>query len=310
VTATEVGVLFNPASQQAAFSTSLPAGCIEFISLSCALGDLAPGASRSVTVPFARVGTGDMTVDVGAGSASVRWDVPVQPRADIKLELSAPESVVIGTDVTVGSTITNPSSGIAYGAAIRYSIPPEVQVISRPDACTGTALTLVCPLGDIGSQRATLSAITVRPTQEGAFTVLAAAIWARDDPTPDDTRGQLTVAVTAPEAPPGPPTAPAPAPIPAIKAVSAGTLAVGMPASGRCIHTRRLNIVLRSIGNADPVRATVRVTGRRHALVLKGPRAQQPFVLRLPRSGKVKVSLNVTLDNGRRYSARRTFRLC
>ena len=64
------------------------------------------------------------------------------------------------------------------------------------------------------------------------------------------------------------------------------------------------------VGLVDPVRATLRVTGRKHALVLKGSRAQRPFVLKLPHSGKVTVSLNVTLESGRRYSAKRTYHLC
>ena len=83
-----------------------------------------------------------------------------------------------------------------------------------------------------------------------------------------------------------------------------------MPGPNRCIRTRRLNVVLRSIKNVDPVRATIRITGRKRALVLKGSSAQRPFVLKLPRSGRVTVSLNVTLENGRRYTAKRTYRLC
>ncbi len=58
------------------------------------------------------------------------------------------------------------------------------------------------------------------------------------------------------------------------------------------------------------MRATIRVTGRKHALVLKGSRAQRPFTLKLPRSGKATVSLAVTLESGRRYTAKRSYRLC
>ena len=60
----------------------------------------------------------------------------------------------------------------------------------------------------------------------------------------------------------------------------------------------------------DPVRATIRVTGRKHALVLKGSKVRRPFSLKLPRSGRATVSLTVTLESGRRYTAKRTYRLC
>ena len=52
------------------------------------------------------------------------------------------------------------------------------------------------------------------------------------------------------------------------------------------------------------------MTGRKRALILKGTRAQRPFTLTLPRRGKVTLKLDVTLDNGRRYKATRTFRRC
>ena len=101
-----------------------------------------------------------------------------------------------------------------------------------------------------------------------------------------------------------------PAPAPKPKLVSAGSLATGLPPAGRCLRTRRLSIVLRSIKNVDPARATIRITGRKHALVLTGSRARRPFALALPRSGRATVSLAVTLESGRRYTATRTYRLC
>ena len=58
------------------------------------------------------------------------------------------------------------------------------------------------------------------------------------------------------------------------------------------------------------MRATIRVTGRKHALVLKGSKAQRPLSCALPRSGRATVSLTVTLESGRRYTAKRTYRLC
>ncbi len=118
--------------------------------------------------------------------------------------------------------------------------------------------------------------------------------------------------------PPDPAGTPQPAPAPTpTKAVSTKaraakftTLVSGAPGTRRCIRTRRLRVVLRSLKNVDPVRATIKVTGRKRALVLKGYKARRPFTLKLPRSGKAAVRLTVTLENGRRYTSKRTYRLC
>jgi len=49
---------------------------------------------------------------------------------------------------------------------------------------------------------------------------------------------------------------------------------------------------------------------RLSCVVLKGSKAQRPFSLKLPRSGRATVSVTVTLESGRRYTAKRTYRLC
>ena len=76
------------------------------------------------------------------------------------------------------------------------------------------------------------------------------------------------------------------------------------------MRSRRLTLVLRSRGSWDPVKATIRVTGRKRALASRAPARSARSSLTLPRRGKVTVKLDVTLDNGRRYKATRTFRRC
>jgi hypothetical protein len=292
-------------------------------SLSCAVaGGLAPGASAQIQVGSTLPTLGAVSVDVGAnadgGQSAVpgQWATNVEPKADIKLDLStSSESIANGGQVTVRALISNTTpQATAYGALMKFSIPPEVQVVSRPDGCTGSALSLFCPVGDLAPALTAQRLLVLRSTQQGQFTVLGTTTWARTDPTIIDTQGQVSVTVLPPPDPSDPGTAtPTPAPTPVstkARAASFTTLVSGAPGTGRCMRSRKLSIVLRSIKNVDPVRATIRVTGRKHALVLKGSRAQRPFSLKLPRSGRATVSLTVTLESGRRYTSKRTYRLC
>jgi len=280
---------------------------------------LAPGASIQASVvltgfdlDFPINVIGNAQSDNVTGSGFLSWTSPVEPKADIKLDLSASsDAIVNGAVVTIKALVSNTTSqATAYGSTVTFTLPPEVEIVSQPDGCSGTRLNLTCPVGDLGPQLTAQRLLTLRSTQEGAFTVLAAAKWARPNVT--DTKTQTTVSVLPPPDPtPDPTPAPAPTPVSTkAHAASFATLVSGAPATGRCMRARKLSIVLRSIKGVDPVRATIRVTGRKHALVLKGSKAQRPFSLKLPRSGRATVSLTVTLESGRRYTSRRTYRLC
>ena len=301
-------------------------GCLDFIALSCPIfGDLAPGASRQVQVTSTLPALGPYAIDVGAstdvlGGAEnekleaplIRYETTVEAKADIKLNLSASaETVANGAPVAIRGLVTNTKpAGTAYGAQVKFSIPPGVEVVSRPADCTGSVLNLACPVGDLAAQTSAERELVLRSTTEGVFSVQGIAAWDRQDTTPVDTQGQITVTVQPPpDTTPTPTPTPTPA-TPPTRTVTAPSLARGLPAAGSCVRSRRLTLLLRSRGAWDPIRASIRVTGRKRALLLKGARAQRPFTITLPRRGKVKVSLDVTLDNGRRYKATRSFRRC
>lgn len=291
-------------------------------------GVIPPGASVELSLNASLPESGGVIVDAGArgyigdpdafppnevNAVQVRWTAPVEPKADVKFELAASsESVANGSPATIRGLITNTKSqGTAYGAQIKFSLPAGVEVVSRPPDCTGTALNLVCPVGDLGPNLSAQREVVLRTTTEGPFTVLGTAVWARPDTTPVDTQGQVTVTVLPPtDTTPVPDPTPTKPATPRAVTANPGSVAQGLPASGSCVRSRRLTLVLRSRGAWDPIAATIRVTGRKKPLKLKGSRAQQPFTLTLPRRGKVTLKFEVTLDNGRRYKATRSFRRC
>lgn len=293
--------------------------CQEFISVSCPLGTLAPGASRSATIGIGGLQL-DGTVQIGAtgqstnvgGSETALWEGQLEPKADTKLELVASsQSVVVGAPVTVRGLVTNTQHfGIAYGARVKFSIPPDVEVVSRPADCTGSVLNLVCPVGDLAPQATEQRDLTLRSTTEGSYAVVGVVTWARPDTTPADTQGQVTVTVVPPPEPEGPPPPSKPAGPPKPVTAKVSSIAQGIPKAGRCFRSRRLTFALRSRGAWDPVLATIRVTGRKRALVVKKGRALNLITVTLPRSGRVTLRLEVTYDNGRRYKATRSFRRC
>lgn len=336
-TATAMRVNFNPSVGFDDPPNLTGPSCIAFPppAISCAVnGNLAPGQSVDVqitsslpapTIAIAVGANADVLGDEFAPPMTApfpypQWQGVIEPKADIKLDLSANvETIPSGGSATFRALVTNTTAagseqaGVAYGAKVNLSIPPEVQLVSKPEDCTGTALRLTCPIGDLGAGLTAQRLITLRSTQPGAFTVLGSTTWDRPDTTIVDTQGQVTVTVLPPpdtSTPDPTPVTPTPTVSTKARASSFGTLVSGAPGTGRCIRSRRLSVVLRSIKNVDPVRATIRVTGRKRALVLKGTKARRPFSLKLPRSGRATVTLTVTLENGRRYTAKRTYRLC
>lgn len=277
-----------------------------------------PGDSSAVQMAVAATQPGMIRVDVGAdadpslSAPQLSWTGTVEPKADITLNLSANvETIANGGNVTFRALVTNTTAeATAYDTAVTFTLPPEVEIVSQPEGCSGTKLNLTCPVGDLGPQLTGQRLLTLRSTQEGQFTVLASAKWARPNVT--DTKTQTSVTVLPPPDTSTPEPTPAPTPTISTKVRSAafGTLVSGAPGTRRCIRSRKLSMVLRSIKNVDPVRATIKVTGRKRALVLKGTKARRPFTLTLPRSGRVTVTVTMTLESGLRYTAKRTYRRC
>ena len=288
---------------------------------------LPPGATREFQLTVVVRDLGLVTVEAGAKAfvgdpeegplveltaPQARWETAVEPKADTRLTLTASaDTVITGAPVTITGLAANTrAAGIAYGAAIKFSLPAGVEVVSRPPDCTGSAINLTCPVGDLGPQAAAAREVTLRSAQEGSFQVVAVVVWAREDTTPIDTQGQISFTVQPPPEPtgPAPPSKPAGPP----KAVTAkvNSIAQGIPGVGRCVRSRRLQFALRSRGAWDPVLATIRVTGRKRPLVVRKAKALNLITVTLPRKGRVTLRLEVTYDNGRRYKATRTFRRC
>lgn len=325
---TDMRVIFNP--QWDPFESDPPKlaglGCDDSLTpptLNCSRSGIWPlNAFSDVTATATLPGTGTIEIQVGANAEETSSGLPVysptvvfkrtyEPKADTKLELSATPTQPRPNDpVTVRAVATNTrAEGIAYGTSVKFSIPAGVEILDKPADCTGTALNISCPVGDLAPQTSREKLITVRSATEGSFAILSSVTWARPDPTPIDTQAQINVTVVTP--PPDPEPVPKTTTPPKPVTAKPGTIAQGLPLSGRCVRSRRISFVLRSIRAFDPVRAVIRITGRKRALIVKGGRALEPISITLPkRRGRVLLRLEVTYDSGRTYKASRAFRRC
>lgn len=91
------------------------------------LGNLPPHEERVVKLELMPVAEGEIgsvaTVHVAA-AASVRT---VATRPDLRLEVTAPPSVMIGDNVTFKIKVRNPGTGVAEGIVVTERVPPELR---------------------------------------------------------------------------------------------------------------------------------------------------------------------------------------
>ncbi len=90
------------------------------------LGALQPGGQSVVTMEVMPQAEGDIG---SVASVSFRADASVRSRAtkpDLRIECTPPEPVLIGRDMQVSLTVTNPGTGVATGVVLEAFLPENV----------------------------------------------------------------------------------------------------------------------------------------------------------------------------------------
>jgi uncharacterized repeat protein (TIGR01451 family) len=105
------------------------------------LGTLRPGEESSVEMEVMPTAEGEIgsvaTVHFGA-DATART---ISTRPKLAVEMTSPEKVLIGEQVMLSITVTNPGTGVATGVVLEEHLPPEVQHPAGAD--------LEYPVGDL-----------------------------------------------------------------------------------------------------------------------------------------------------------------
>ncbi len=164
--------------------------------VSCSLGDLAPGASRTIriVVHAATSGlasntatVGSDTTDLSPGNNSGTADVFVTPTAtpassNISVTKTGPtEPVLLGSTFDYVVVVGNLGGDPAVGVTMIDNLPSEVVYVSDDGGCTG-APNLRCNIGTMVSRATRTITITVRAREVGDSTNLASAQSPFNDP--------------------------------------------------------------------------------------------------------------------------------
>ncbi|OLF15956.1 hypothetical protein BU204_18790 [Actinophytocola xanthii] len=204
----------GPSSARAVvLSTPLPAditsasgeGCsVAAGTVTCTVGELAPGASRTVRVRLdvpanaqdttlttntvASSGTPDAEPTNNAATAAA----PLAPLADVQVATSAPAGAVAGTETTVTVTVTNAGPSDAADVRLTHSVPEGAEVVlATPQAgsCSVSEGVAECLLETLPAGTSTTIVLRIRiaPDAEGLLVNEARATTAtRQDVTGND----------------------------------------------------------------------------------------------------------------------------
>ncbi|WP_449408978.1 DUF7507 domain-containing protein [Microbacterium maritypicum] len=186
------------------------AGCaIVAGTVSCALGDLAPGASATVTVDgtwsATAVGTvrntattTSATPDPNPANNTSSVDVALTPSADVSVvKTTSTPSVPLGGAAAFVITVRNDGPSAAAGVVVSELAPVGLEVTAAtPSAGTWAPADHRWTVGTLlPGQSATLT-VTARATAVGTHTNTATATSPTPDPDPSDNTGTSTVEVT------------------------------------------------------------------------------------------------------------------
>jgi uncharacterized repeat protein (TIGR01451 family)/fimbrial isopeptide formation D2 family protein len=175
--------------------------------VTCNVGDLAPGATFPFHVTVKGIANGSYTnvatvttttPQTGPEPDSASAGLIVGPVADLSVTKTGPGTVAAGGQVSWDIAITNQGPSDATGVKVVDPLPAGTVFVSADPGCTDTARTVTCLVGNLANGDTVHRTITVTvPPALGSSTVVnnatASGDQADDDPT-DDT-GTSTVQV-------------------------------------------------------------------------------------------------------------------
>ncbi|MBB2987761.1 DUF7507 domain-containing protein [Terracoccus luteus] len=185
-------------------STSAGACTVSGQTVTCAVGDVAPGDPVTITIS-ARLARG-FAADTLANSATVASptpdpasdndtataDVEVTRSADLSVSKAAtPETVVPGREVTYAITVTNDGPSTARDVTVADAVPAGIRVTSATwgagTACTVAGQDVTCALGSVPVGQVSVTVVGTVDSQFAgtSLTNTATVASGTDDPDPD-----------------------------------------------------------------------------------------------------------------------------
>jgi uncharacterized repeat protein (TIGR01451 family) len=164
----------------------------------CNLGNLASGASATVTIVVQPTATGPITNSVSVAANETDENLsnnsdteetivtPAPVLADLAVTKSdSPDPVQVGSNLTYTVTVTNNGPSNATVVTMTDTLPAGVNFVSATPSqgsCTGTS-TVVCNLGSLPASANATVTLVVKPTAAGTITNTASVTATETDPT-------------------------------------------------------------------------------------------------------------------------------
>jgi len=174
----------------------------------CAIGNLASGASATVLVVLKPTATGTVTNsatvtanenDPNAANNSASASATVNPAADLSLaETATPQTANTGSNVTFSFTVTNNGPSTATGVTLTDTLPAGMVLVSATPS-QGTCTTAIsCNLGALANgATATLSIVAKAPLAAGTLNNTGNVSANETDPFPSNNTAVASVTVVA-----------------------------------------------------------------------------------------------------------------
>ena len=185
---------------------SLPANCTaQDGTISCSLGDVAPGASAGVKIDWTVLSScADSIASTATASAANAPAVQSTAStallltADLRVTNTAPVTTARGDELPYSLAVTNLGPHCARGVVLTVPIPAGLVPLLLPSGCAVTAAGVRCPLGDLRPLEERSLAVSFRVTPDAAGTITnTAAVSARStDPQPANSSATARTAVT------------------------------------------------------------------------------------------------------------------
>lgn len=181
----------------------------------CAVGSLAPQASRTITVNLTgrQAGTATASVDLTAandaiaGNDSASATFVIEPSADLAVTLTASASaLIVGATTDLTATVRHLSGEAAADARLRFELPTGLAVASvtaNTLGCTLDSGAVNCTPVALAAGDAALVTLRLRAEQAGTLAVATNVTASLGDPSPGDNAARFEFNVQVAGPPPG-----------------------------------------------------------------------------------------------------------
>ena len=141
----------------------------------CALGNLASGASATATVAIYPTNVGNLFVNLNAAESGgataftqIGSTVTGVGIADVMVQLTTtPNPAQVGAPITYGLTAYNIGDDDAQNVVVSLVLPPGVTFVSATKPCTHSVIMVSCKVGHMVVSGSKIFNITVQPTVSG-----------------------------------------------------------------------------------------------------------------------------------------------